>query len=46
MIPEHSDEAAPTAFSKQAIDIKGLPKKVAMDKSDANYTGLDWKILI
>jgi putative transposase len=36
MFSEHRDEAAATAFFKQAIDANGFPKKVVMDKSGAN----------
>ena len=35
------NEAAATAFLKQAIDANGFPKKVVMDKSGANYAGLE-----
>lgn len=41
MLSEKRDEAAATAFFKQAIDNNGLPKKVVMDKSGANYAGLE-----
>jgi putative transposase len=41
MISEKRDEAAATAFFKQAIDNNGFPKKVVMDKSGANYVGLE-----
>ena len=41
MLSEHRDEAAATAFFKQAIDANGFPKKVVMYKSGANYTGLE-----
>ena len=41
MLFEHSDEAAATAFFKQAIDANGFPQKVVMDKSGANYAGLE-----
>lgn len=41
MLSEHRDEEAATAFFKQAIDANGLPKKVVMDKSGANYAGLE-----
>jgi len=33
MVSEHRDEAAATAFFKQAIDAIGFPSKVVMDKS-------------
>jgi putative transposase len=35
MLSEKRDEAAATAFFKQAIDNNSFPKKVVMDKSDA-----------
>jgi putative transposase len=41
MLSEHRDEAAATAFFKQAINSNGLPDKVVMDKSGANYAGLE-----
>lgn len=41
MLSEKRDEAAATAFFKQAIDANGFPKKVVMDKSGANYAGLE-----
>ena len=41
MLSEKRDEAAATAFFKQAIDNNGFPKKVVMDKSGANYAGLE-----
>ena len=41
MLSEHRDEAAATAFFKQAIDANGFPNKVVMDKSGANYAGLE-----
>jgi putative transposase len=40
MLSEKRDEAAATAFFKQAIDANGFPHKVVMDKSGANYAGL------
>lgn len=42
MLSEHR-EAAATAFFKQAININsnGLPEKVVMDKSGANYARLE-----
>ncbi len=40
MLSEHRDEAAATAFFKQAIDANGFPSKVVIDKSGANYAGL------
>ena len=41
MLSEKRDEAVATAFFKQAIDNNGFPKKVVMDKSGANYAGLE-----
>ena len=41
MLSEHRDEAAAIAFFKQAIDANGFPKKVVMDKSGANYAGIE-----
>jgi len=41
MLSERRDEAAATAFFKQAIDANGFPNKVVMDKSGANYAGLE-----
>ena len=41
MVSEHRDKAAATAFFKQAIDANGFPNKVVMDKSGANYAGLE-----
>jgi len=41
MLSERRDEAAATAVLKQAIDANGLPNKVVMDKSGANYAGLE-----
>ena len=41
MLSEHRDQAAATAFFKQAIDANGFPNKVVMDKSGANYAGLE-----
>jgi putative transposase len=41
MLSEQRDEAAATAFFKQAIDNNGLPHKVVMDKSGANYAGIE-----
>jgi putative transposase len=42
MLTERRDEAAATSFFKQAIDANGFPKKVVMDKSAANYVGLEY----
>jgi putative transposase len=41
MLSEHRDEAAATAFFRQAINSNGLRDKVVMDKSDANQAGLE-----
>jgi putative transposase len=41
MLSEKRDQAAATAFFKQAIDNNGFPKKIVMNKSGANYTGLE-----
>ena len=41
MLSEKRDEAAATAFFKQAINNNGFPNKVVMDKSGANYAGLE-----
>jgi putative transposase len=41
MLSERRDEAAATAFFKQAIDVKGFPQRVVMDKSGANYAVLE-----
>jgi putative transposase len=41
MIFERRDEEAATCFFKQAININGLSEKVLMDKSGANYAGLE-----
>ena len=41
MLSEHRDEAAATSFFKQAIDAIGFPNKVVMDKSGANYAGIE-----
>ena len=41
MLSEHRDEAAATVFFKQAIDANGFPSKVVMDKSGANYVGIE-----
>jgi len=41
MLSEKRDEAAATAFFRQAIDNNGFPKKVVMDKSGANYVGME-----
>ena len=41
MLSEKRDEAAATAFFKQAIDNNGFPGKVVMDKSGTNYASLE-----
>ena len=41
MFSEHRYKAAATAFFKQAIDVYGFPKKIVMDKSGANWVGLE-----
>lgn len=41
MLSEKRDEAAAAAFFKQAIKANGFPEKVVMDKSGANYAGLE-----
>ena len=41
MLSECRDEAAATAFFKQAIDTNGFLNKVVMDISGANYAGLE-----
>jgi len=40
-LSEQRDEAAATAFFKQAIDHHGLPEKVVIDKSANNNAGLE-----
>ncbi|MBC6445463.1 MAG: IS6 family transposase, partial [Alphaproteobacteria bacterium GM202ARS2] len=41
MLSERRDEAAATAFFKRAIENNGVPEKVVIDKSGANYAGLE-----
>ena len=41
MLSEHRDEAAASAFFILAIDHSHLPHKVVMDKSGANYAGIE-----
>ncbi|POZ49596.1 IS6 family transposase [Methylovulum psychrotolerans] len=41
MLSERRDEAAATAFFRQAIDGNGLPTKVVMEKSGTNLAGLE-----
>lgn len=40
MLSEQRDEAAATAFFKRTIEANGIPDKVVIDKSGANYAGL------
>jgi putative transposase len=41
MVSQHRDEAAATACFRQAIGTNGFPGKVVMDKSGANYAGIE-----
>jgi putative transposase len=41
MLSEQRDEMAATTFFKQAINNNGFPHKVVMDKSGANYAGIE-----
>ena len=41
MVSGHRDEVAATAFIKQAIDANGFPGRVVMNKSGANYAGIE-----
>jgi putative transposase len=41
MLSKNRDEKAATDFFKQAINSNGFPEKVVMDKSGANYAGLE-----
>jgi len=41
MLSEHRDEEAATTFFKQAINGNGFPHKIVMDKSGANYAGIE-----
>ena len=41
MLPEQRDEMAATTFFKQATNNHGFPHKVVMDKSGANYAGIE-----
>ena len=41
MLSEQRDEMAATMFFKQAINNNGFPHKVVMDKSGANYAGIE-----
>jgi putative transposase len=41
MLSEQRDEVAAIAFFKQAINNNGSPHKVVMDKSGANYAGIE-----
>ena len=38
---EQRDEMAATTFFKQAINGNGFPHKIVMDKSGANYAGIE-----
>jgi putative transposase len=40
MLYEHRDEAAATAFFTRAISNNGFPDRVVIDKSGANFAGL------
>lgn len=40
MLSERRDEAAATVFFKRTIETNGIPDKVVIDKSGANYAGL------
>ena len=40
MLSAKRDEEAATRFFKQAIENNGIPEKVVIDKSGANYAGL------
>jgi len=46
MLSEHCYKEAAMAFFKQAIDANGFPKKIVMDKSGANYVGLETIIFL
>ena len=41
MLFEDRDEMAATTFFKQKINGNGFPRKIVMDKSGANYAGLE-----
>ena len=41
MVSEHRDEAAASAFFKQAIDANGFSGRVVKDKSGATYAGIE-----
>ena len=41
ILSEHRDEMAATTFFKQAINGNGFPHKIVMDKSGANYVGME-----
>jgi len=41
MLSEHRDDMAADTFFKQAINGNGFPHKVVMDKSGANYAGIE-----
>ena len=40
MLLTNRDEEAATRFFKQSIENNGIPEKVVIDKSGANYAGL------
>jgi putative transposase len=40
MLSTNRDEVATTRFFKQSIESNGMPEKVVIDKSGANYAGL------
>jgi putative transposase len=40
MLSAHRDEVAATRFFKQSIENNGMPEKVVIDKSGANYASL------
>jgi len=41
MLSEQRDEMVVTTFFKQSINDNGFPHKIVMDKSDANYAGIE-----
>jgi putative transposase len=41
MLSEQRDEMAATTFFKQALNSNGFPDKIVMDKSGANYAGIE-----
>ncbi|MDR6903860.1 transposase-like protein [Rhizobium miluonense] len=49
MLSEHRDEAAASAFFARMIENNGWPEKVVIDKSGANFVGLqnmNWILLL